>query len=225
MPGYFRAEATAPAALPVPSFGQPPQAEAGAPQFPDEATRKSRWMWLTLWAVLVLAAAGGAAYYWMPWPLHWPQTARESLSLAVAEHEGQLAIQWNPAAKAVRTAARGSLEIIDGADTRTIALQPVELAAGRSTYVRKSGDVQVRMTLEDSDGGRTEEASRFLGRPPAAVVGKQDLLDLQKQRDDLQSEVSQLRRQNEEQATRIQTLDRTLRILQTRLGITDQGKQ
>lgn len=223
--GYFRAESTAPAPLKAPSFGQAAPEEVAAPQFLSQAPRKRRWMWLTLWAVLVLGAAGAGAYYWMPWPLTWPQTTREPISLAVVEHEGQLAIQWNPAAKAVRTAARGSLEIVDGADTRTVALQPAELAAGRSTYVRKSGDVQVRLSLEDSDGGRTQEASRFLGRPPAAVVGKQELSDLQKQRDDLQSEVAQLRRQNQEQATRIQTLDRMLRILQTRLGITDQGKQ
>ena len=223
--GYFRAESSAPAPLSVPSFGQPTAVEVPVPQFSSEPPRTRRWMWLTVWAVLVLAAAGAGAYYWMPWPLSLPQTAREPISLAVVEHEGQLAIQWNPAAKAVRTATRGSLEITDGADTRTVALQPAELAAGRSTYVRKSGDVQVRMTLEDSDGGRTVEGSRFLGRPPAPVVGKNELSDMQKQRDDLQSEVTQLRRQNQDQAARIQTLDRTLRILQTRLGITDQGKQ
>ncbi len=42
------------------------------------------------------------------------------------------------------------------------------LASGNFTVVRKSGDVEVHMTVESPDGARWQEASRYLGRPPAA---------------------------------------------------------
>ena len=147
------------------------------------------------------------------------------MSLAVLERDGQLVIQWNPASKLVRNASGGSVEIVDGTDTRTVDMKPADLAAGRFTYVRKSGDVEVRMTVQDPDGARRQEASRFLGRPPTPAVNPQALSDLEKRRDELQAELTQLRQTNQDQAARIRTLERTLRILQTRLGITEPAKQ
>jgi hypothetical protein len=156
------------------------------------------------WVVVLLALAVAGLRYWMPVS----QPASDPLSLALVDHDGQVMIQWNPASKSVKNAARGSLQIMDGTETRTVALKPMDLAGGRSTYVRRSGDVEVRLTVEDSAGARVQEASRFLGRPP-----------------ELEAEVARLRQANQDQALRIQTLERTLRILQTRLGIVDQGKQ
>jgi proteasome lid subunit RPN8/RPN11 len=219
-PSYFRAETGSPAPARVPTFGQPEPAVSG-PQVVEPQPSKRKWVWLAMWAVVVVALAVAGLRYWMPISVG----ASEPLSLGVIERDGQLVIQWNPASKPVRNATRGSLEIVDGADTRTVALKPADLAAGRTTYQRKSGDVEVRMTLEEPGGANAQEASRFLGRPPAAVADKQELTDLEKRRDDLEAEVAALRRQNQDQAERIQTLERTLRILQTRLGITDQGKQ
>ena len=223
MPSYFRPEtgaaAPVPAPAPVPTFGQPVQPPDSGPQFLAPPAHKRRWVWLAAWAVVALALVVGGLRYWMPSPAAVP----EPMALAIIERDGQLVIQWNPASKPVRTAARGSLEIVDGADTRTVALKPMELAGGRSTYVRKSGDVEVRMTVEDRAGSRVQEASRFLGRAPAE--DKNAVADLEQRRAELEAEVARLRRQNQDQSARIQTLERTLRILQTRLGITEQGKQ
>jgi hypothetical protein len=62
------------------------------------------------------------------------------------------------------------------------------------------------------------EASRFLGAAPAqGDTNEADVLKVE--RDALQDEVTRLRQQSGQQAARIQQLERTLVILQSRLGI------
>ena len=99
-------------------------------------------------------------------------------------------------------------------------LTPQALALGRYAYQRKSGDVEVRMSVENAGGAKTWEASRFLGRAPSA--NSPDPAELEKRRADLQAEVDRLRRENAAQAAKIQQLERTLRVLETRLGIEKQ---
>ncbi len=60
-------------------------------------------------------------------------------------------------------------------------------------------------------------ASQFLGQAPNAAK-TEDLQALQKRRDQLEEEVTRLKDENEAQSGRIQQLERTVRILQTRLG-------
>ena len=143
----------------------------------------------------------------------------EPLALSVMERAGQLQIQWNHASQNIVGATGGSLEIVDGPDRRSIPMSRKELAEGSFTYARRSGDVQVRLTVNASGGQRMEEASRFVGTAPAAVDAS-ELDTLRVERDALQDEVTRLRGQAGQQAARIQQLERTLVILQNRLGIT-----
>lgn len=62
------------------------------------------------------------------------------------------------------------------------------------------------------------EASRFLGAAPAQG-DTNEAEELKVERDALQDEVTRLRLQTGQQAARIQQLERTLVILQSRLGI------
>jgi len=73
--------------------------------------------------------------------------------------------------------------------------------------------------VDVSGGKRMEEASRFLGAPPAAVDAN-EADETKVERDALQDEVIRLRQQTSQQTARIQQLERTLVILQSRLGIT-----
>ena len=126
---------------------------------------------------------------------------------------------------AVANAVRGSLQILDGSDSRTVSLTPQALASGKFTYQRKSGDIEVRMTVENGDGAKSQEASRFLGRPPVpagTVAASGDLGELQKRREELEAEVERLRHENAAQSQKIQQLERTLRVLETRLNIDKQ---
>jgi proteasome lid subunit RPN8/RPN11 len=147
------------------------------------------------------------------------QHRAEPLALAVIERDGQLQIQWNHASEAIADSTDGVLEIVDGPDKRDIPMSRTELAQGSFTYLRHSGDVQVRLIVNDPRGQRTEEASRFLGTAPAAVDAS-ELDTLKVERDALQDEVTRLRTQSAQQSARIQQLDRTILILQSRLGIT-----
>jgi len=156
-----------------------------------------------------MVAAGGR-YLSFPPP-------NESLALSVLEREGQLNIEWNRAAEPVSKAVRGTLEIADGAQSRTIPLAPADLAQGKFAYKRATGDVQVRMSVEAGNGSRLQEASRFLG-PPPSKGNENELKALEQRRDELDAEVTRLKQSNDQQAQRIQQLERTLKILQTRPG-------
>ena len=69
-----------------------------------------------------------------------------------------------------------------------------------------------------------QEASRFLG-PPPSQANAEELKTLQQRRDELEAEVARLKQSNDQQAQRIQQLERTLKILQTRPGLTSGLRQ
>ena len=85
--------------------------------------------------------------------------------------------------------------------------------------------MQVRLEVRDSRGTAVQDAARFLGAAPAAAAAPpkpdQNEADVMKlEHDSLQDEVTRLRTENAEQAQRIQQLERTIRIMQTRLNVT-----
>ncbi len=213
LPSFYRAEA----AEPEPIVEELPIA---GPQLLPAPPPRRKWPWLLAWAGVVLVAAVMGLRVWML-----NSTVPEPIALQVLEHDGQLLVQWNPLAKPVAAAAAGSLEITDGAEPRSIRLSRQDLTAGKFTYVRKTGDIEVRMSVQDANGLKTEEGSRFLGPPPAPPPSVPDVSETQKQSEALEAEVDRLKRANSAQTAKIQQLERTIRILSTRLGIVDQGKQ
>jgi hypothetical protein len=205
----------APFALTGPTFG--------GPQLLPHAAPRRKWPWLIAWIALVLIVAGAGWRWWML------TNAPEPITLAVAEHDGQLQVQWNHSARLVREAVRGSLEISDGGESKTMALSREMLASGNFTYVRKTGDVEVRMTVETPEGARWQEASRYLGRPPGAIVGSDPASGTKPMEAGAQplaagsDEVTRLRQENAKQAGRIRQLELQLKILQ--LHGADAGKE
>jgi hypothetical protein len=197
-----------------------------APEFTAYPRAKGHWRgWATavvvVLAVAFLAVAGlryfGTRNYFSA------QRPPEPISLVVleqsGEHEGQLRIEWNHDAAPIRNAAAGTLEITDGKDVRTLMLSREDLVRGSFTYARSSGDVQVRLQVQNAGGERTQEASRFLGAPPRSAADAQEVDAVQQERDALKEEVARLRTQNAAQVQRNQQLERTLTILRLRLGI------
>jgi len=195
----------------APTFGQPSPAISQYPPYPN-TRRKIPWAIIAVVAAALVLAVAGLRFLG-------PQLHMEPLSLGVIERNGQLQIQWNHSSQSVIGAASGTLDIVDGGEKRSIPLNRTELAQGSFTYMRRSGDVEVRLSVNSSGGGRMEEASRFLGTPPEGVdASEMDAIKVE--RDALQDEVTRLRGQTGQQAARIQQLERTLVILQSRLGIT-----
>jgi proteasome lid subunit RPN8/RPN11 len=199
-------------------FGEPALAPESAGREKTELRRSpatKKWLGLAA-GLIVIAALAVAGSRYLSFTSFTP--SNETLSLGVLERDGQLDIEWNRAAAPVSKAVRGALEIADGPQTRTIPLAPRELAMGKFSYKRETGDIQIRMSVEAPDGNKLQEASRFLG--PAPSKGNADELKaLQQRRDDLEAELARLRQSNDQQAQRIQQLERTLKILQTRPGI------
>ena len=195
----------------APLFGQPARAVPEYAPYPN-TRRKIPWAIIAVVAAALVLAVLGLRFLG-------PQLHVEPLSLGVIERDGQLQINWNHASQSVAGATAGTLEIVDGGEKRSIPLNRSDLAQGSFTYMRRSGDVEVRLAVTTSGGGRMEEASRFLGTPPEGVdASEMDALKVE--RDALQDEVTRLRAQSGQQAARIQQLERTLVILQSRLGIT-----
>ncbi|HEY4361691.1 MAG TPA: hypothetical protein VGN17_12005 [Bryobacteraceae bacterium] len=197
----------------MPLRRESPQAYPGAgPQFLAPQAQKAKWPWLVGLTVVVLALIGwGVKVFVLP-------SGGDPIALSVLEHDGQLQIQWNHTARTVIGAAAGTLDIADGKDTRHVPLSPQDLAKGSFTYQRTTGDVEVRMAVEDAQGKRVEERSQYLGTAPTKVDSQQ-VHDLEKQRDDLQAQVERLQQTTASQAERIQVLERAQKILETRLGI------
>ena len=178
---------------------------------PTKTSSGKKWLWLVAALIVVAGLAITGTRF-----VTSGQT-NQAIMLSVLEREGQLDIEWNRQAAAVSKAVRGTLEIADGPQTRTIPLKPTDLALGKFSYKRDTGDIQVRMIVEAPDGQKVEEASRFLGSPPHKA-NDAELKTLQNRKDELEAEVQRLKQANDQQAQRIQQLERTLKILQTRPG-------
>jgi len=171
-----------------------------------------RWPWIAAGALVAIVLAVVAWNYYSVPPLP------PSLGLVMIEREGQLQIEWDPTSSPILLGAQGELNISDGGESQTVSLSPAGLASGKFVYARKTGDVEVRMAVTTTNRQRVEEASRFLGRPPEAP--KSDELDaIQVETKRLQTENARLKRENGRQAQRVQELERTVLILQSRLGI------
>lgn len=195
-------------------FGEPgsvPEPFESAPAGPTKANSGKKWLWLAAALIVVAGLAVTGARFFAS------GVTNETFALSVLERQGQLDIEWNPQSAPVSKAAGGTLEIADGPQTRTIPLKPADLALGKFSYKRDTGDIQVRMAVDEPDGKKVQEASRFLG-PAPPKANDDELKTLQQRKDELEAEVGRLRQSNTDQAQRIQQLERTLKILQTRQG-------
>jgi proteasome lid subunit RPN8/RPN11 len=219
--GVDTSDAPLPLEFPFPGAESSRMAPVRAPDYAPVPSAKRSWLaWgLSVAGVLVVAVLAVAGLRFFN-----ANTPREPLALAVYEHDSQLRIEWNHASATIRDATQGTVEIVDGKDTQTVPLNAEDLARGSFTYMRRTGDIQVRMEVQNSAGIKTQEASRFLGVPPRPIAA--DELETTKQeRDTLQADVKRLRDENARQADHVRQLERTLTILRTRLGIVNPSKK
>ena len=140
------------------------EAEPGPTRAEEPRSRKAHvaqlsWKWVA--AILFVLAASVvfvARAYW--------QTGGPSLSLRALDHAGQLRIDWNSRAQGIQEAEGAILDITDGEEQTSIALERADLLQGSVTYARKSGRVVARIRLRQAGGATIEAITRFLGPPP-----------------------------------------------------------
>ncbi|MGD0200691.1 MAG: hypothetical protein ABSD27_08080 [Bryobacteraceae bacterium] len=198
--------AAAAAALEPEPVLAPVSVGAALPDLPSfvqvQPQRSHKGLWLVL-AVIAIGASGFGLerYYRLLAP-------PEPLSLWVADVGGQLLIEWDRGAKAVREARNATLEIEDGQNHTAIPIDGERLRDGSVDYVRRSDIVDVRLRVEGRDR-TTEEYIRFVGQPVQrdAAPGS----ELLGQRDQLRAEVEKLRAE-------LQQKDAQIRRLRTRRG-------
>jgi hypothetical protein len=207
--------AIGPAAGPVLARAEPkPQDPLPEPHFTlldrsiPQGPRRRKWPWLIVWGLVMVALTVIGLRYFLV------SSGPEPISLSVLERDGQLQIGWNHTARPVTAAARGTLEISDGGARKLISLTTEDLAKGNFTYQRRTSDVEVRMTVEDQGGEKTQEASRFIGKTGDGDSGR----DQESRRDRMEAENERLKKENAAQAQRIQQLETTIKIMQTRSG-------
>jgi hypothetical protein len=193
----------------VPPMGDiaPPLFQAPSFQMPGPSSpSRLRWPVLGAWVLGFVALAGIAVPYYRG------RVDQSPISLTLLEKQGVLQIGWNRTAEVTAAGAKGELAIADGASTKHIPLDAKDLQAGHFAYQRKTGEIEVRLSVRVPGGETIQEASRFLGRPPEGEISDT-------RRVQLEAEIARLKEENSAQHERIQQLERTLRVLQNRLGV------
>jgi hypothetical protein len=195
------APARPPVEIPTPSFLQPlPAPKSG---------RFRTFAWIAAFAAAFAAAAFLPDYF---------ESKGASAALRVEEQQDQLFIRWEGHSPALRRADRGALEIHDGGPLQVIALDRDEIHSGTVTYIRRSTDVQVRLTVFRGGKEVMQEFTRYLGPPVAAPrdTAAAPPLD-QVEREQLASEIRRLNAALQQEAARTMRLRESAQILETRL--------
>jgi proteasome lid subunit RPN8/RPN11 len=163
MPRAAETRASAPVEAPVPlpaavTEPQPVfQTEPPIPIRPEGV----RWKW---YAAGVAVAAAAAAGFWLLKP------SQHGLTLSATDlGRQQLRIAWDGTASPISHARSGSIEIDDHGVRTQVNLTPTDLRSGSLFYERQSGDVAVRLTVDEPGDQPVVEATRFL-RPGETVT-------------------------------------------------------
>jgi hypothetical protein len=196
----------------------------GTPDFVS-ISRERSWRAMKVASILAIGlAAGGAGYqtrqYWLPQVLAkvraaLPKEPDSYLSLALSDDNGQLKIQWDRNAAAVRNALEATLEIADGSTApKSVRLDGAHLAAGAFTYSREHERVDVTLIASEPDGKTVKEQTSFLGKAPPQISAP---ADPRPQNDADQQKVDKLQKDSNFQAAKIRKLERDLKAAQEQL--------
>ena len=174
-----------------------------------------------LWILPLLLALALVVFLVMQKPAPTPVL---SFSLRVAAAGNMVEISWDRDSIPVYKGDHASIKIQDGADAKQISLSADELHAGKTHYVRETGDVTFLMTIYDGGSQEFHEFARLVA-PPAdaasATPGPEsaDSSQLRSERDKLETQVNQLKEQVRKEAARADQAESVVRILENRLNI------
>jgi hypothetical protein len=177
-----------------------------------------RWPWIALSGAVLIGVGVATSPAWLTslktaLPRVTISPAGESLpapimSIRSLDDRGQLEIQWDRSVRAVTDATSAMLEIIDGSATTRTPLDALHLRAGTFTYIRHSGQVDVRLRIEVPGAPPVTGAISFLGALPQPQESEE--AGLRKKNDDLMKEVDRLKAQLAAQTARANALRQRL---------------
>jgi proteasome lid subunit RPN8/RPN11 len=190
----------------------------------EQPVPKSRnWRWFFVCALALACGALALRTYLV-------SSNAPGLSLEMAERNGEMRIEWNRAAPAIRRARQGELHIADGAKTRTVELGPGELSIGAFPFVRHAADVTAQLTVFDASGAATRAVARYIGQPvitpPSAdlVAAREELERLRSENQRLNDQLKTERGRADELQGRLDSLQNVLRIERNRIQVLEHGK-
>ncbi|MGI8742098.1 MAG: hypothetical protein ACR2NN_05935 [Bryobacteraceae bacterium] len=117
-------------------------------EHPQESAQ-SRWIWVPLSFIFLLV--GVLLGFQAALTLR-PQNAAGNsdpfdLQLNVSKDGDNLNVRWDRQARAIRSATRGVLVIVDGLYNKTVDLDPSQLQTGTVVYRHNSGEVRFRLEV------------------------------------------------------------------------------
>jgi proteasome lid subunit RPN8/RPN11 len=134
--------------MPVPS----PRRES-----PTGAGTKANWLWL---AAIVPALGIGVLTGFLQ---HLGDSyGNPALNLRAYDHAGQVRIEWDRSAEPVLSVQKASLFISDGDQALVTEVSPELLQHGSMVYLRKSSNVEIRLSV-NSASGPVQEWTRLIG--------------------------------------------------------------
>ena len=113
----------------------------------------------------------------------------------------------------LRNAERGILEITDGGPKIEHSLTPELLRTGSYVYVRRSDDVNLRLTVYRKNETPVSEGSRFLGQPTSRAFAS-EIGRLVVERNQLRTEKEAATKKLEAEQARTKLLQQQVRLLQ-----------
>ena len=154
------------------------------------------WLWM-LPLVLGLIVAGLLVKERYLSPQNQP------FSLHVYDAGETVQIKWDQSAAPIRNSHIGVIDIKDGGETKRYSLADEELQAGKMSYVRRGGDLEMRMTVYPVGSTAVQEFAHFLDPGTAAPApnpapvpvpaSTSEIDQLRMERDRLDTEVKQLK--------------------------------
>jgi proteasome lid subunit RPN8/RPN11 len=179
--------------------------------------------WVAPLLIVCAAAALGAGGYlthqtWLPKmmaavrPSHVIPGVAPALNLTAIERDGQLQINWDRTAPAIRNSVDATLEIADGSLLpQSITLDQAHLHNGFFTYARQNERVDMKLILHQPDGSQVREVTTFLGKLPEQKTAEDP--EIRKQRDELAAHASKLQTDLDRQAARTRKLEKDLKTI------------
>jgi hypothetical protein len=125
----------------------------------------------------------------------------QPFSLHVYDAGERVQIEWDKNAAPIRNSHIGVIDIKDGGETKRYSLADEELRAGKITYLRRGGDLELRMTVYPVGSTAMQEFAHFLdpGPSPAppsptpVTAATSEIDQLRLERDRLETEVKKLK--------------------------------
>ena len=122
--------------------------------FERPATHR-RWLWMFP-VILALITAG----FLLKQKYLAPQN--QPISLRVYDAGETVEIEWNQAAEPIRAAHVAVIDIRDSGETKRYSLSDEELHQGKMSYLRRGGDLELKMTVYPVGSTPVQEFAHFL---------------------------------------------------------------